>query len=288
MNWACDEDGLRVAEKSVLNAIAHHFNDAHDRCFPSYARICRDSGLSRRAVSDAVKSLEVRGLLKVERRGKAGGGRTTNNYYLPLYPNPKRKDDTGQRCTSRTIAPPDQRCTSRTKGRDSKGAPYDRLSAPRDKLSALAAPITQENSNRTFFSPDGDEKKIPGDKDSPREKIAGKEYQPSAALIADLTAENFSQGFITERLIAFRVRHGSAILDDPEKLFRGWIANGPLEKRQSDPLEIRNQSAEEQAATEARRLGIEPQRAGEPFEKFRQRVGAAMTAEQQHQRRGYR
>ena len=54
--WAWSLSGLRIAEKLVLLALADRA-DEHNRCYPSYQRICADTCADRKTVSKAINSL---------------------------------------------------------------------------------------------------------------------------------------------------------------------------------------------------------------------------------------
>lgn len=69
----------------VLLSIAEHWHPAHEAAWPSYARICERTGLSERAVRNALKLLEHRGLVTVEPRTTKGGRKVGNLYRLPTY-----------------------------------------------------------------------------------------------------------------------------------------------------------------------------------------------------------
>lgn len=71
-------------EKLVLLVVAYHCNDNDLRCFPSFGRIARITGLSERGVSKALKNLESKGVLSLVR----GTGTTSSTYRLPFLKNP--------------------------------------------------------------------------------------------------------------------------------------------------------------------------------------------------------
>lgn len=73
--------GVRAYAMAVYICIAHHANGRTDSAFPSYARICNHTGLSRPTVAKAVEALAVAGLIDVQTRTNKGE-RIANLYTL--------------------------------------------------------------------------------------------------------------------------------------------------------------------------------------------------------------
>lgn len=71
--WAIELDGLSTHDKFVLVVLANHANkDDGTACYPSIARICRYTALSRDSVIRALKRLEAARLISVHREKRAG------------------------------------------------------------------------------------------------------------------------------------------------------------------------------------------------------------------------
>lgn len=69
--------GIPGTEKLVLWVLCHRANNATGECFPSYARIAQDAGISRSCALRAVRSLIGRGVVcKVSTHGYKNGGDT--------------------------------------------------------------------------------------------------------------------------------------------------------------------------------------------------------------------
>lgn len=84
LNWAFDQT-VPMAEKFALVVLANYADDKHS-CFPSQQRIATDMGASVTTARRSVKALEERGLVRRQKRGKDGGGRTSDRYVLAVEP----------------------------------------------------------------------------------------------------------------------------------------------------------------------------------------------------------
>lgn len=71
------------AGKVVGARLMIYFNTATGQCNPSYATLASECGLSRRAVLDAMASLERTGWFAVDRAGNVEGVRTPTNTFKP-------------------------------------------------------------------------------------------------------------------------------------------------------------------------------------------------------------
>ena len=67
MTWAIEMDGLTPTENHVLLLLANRHNKDSGLCYPSIPRICAESALGRSTVIRAIKRLESRGLLTIEK-----------------------------------------------------------------------------------------------------------------------------------------------------------------------------------------------------------------------------
>lgn len=82
-NSVIDMGGLTAQELAVYAALARHVDHETRRCWPGFGRIGAVANVSRETVKRAVRTLEARGLVFVERR-KVGGKNLPNVYTLPL------------------------------------------------------------------------------------------------------------------------------------------------------------------------------------------------------------
>lgn len=80
LNWAWEAD-LPMAQKFVLVALAD-MADEKETCYPGQERLAKMTGTSVSTVRRAVKTLEDSGAISRQARGVAGGGRTSDRYFL--------------------------------------------------------------------------------------------------------------------------------------------------------------------------------------------------------------
>lgn len=69
----------------VLLSLAEHLNDSTETAWPTLERICSRTGLSVRAVRNAIRRLQEMGVVTVEPRTTRGGRKIGNVYRLPGY-----------------------------------------------------------------------------------------------------------------------------------------------------------------------------------------------------------
>lgn len=81
---AMRQAGLKPAAKIVLYWIADHHNGETGQCNPSIKRLAECCEMSRRSVENQIASLEAAGLVEVQQRYRAQGGKTANSYTLRL------------------------------------------------------------------------------------------------------------------------------------------------------------------------------------------------------------
>ncbi|MDX6588111.1 MAG: hypothetical protein QOI31_2584 [Solirubrobacterales bacterium] len=81
------EDDLPKTPRLVLLAVVEHA-DVEGQCFPSQKRLALFTGLSERAVRNALRELEERGVIERKSRGSDKGGRTSDLITLRI---PKRE-----------------------------------------------------------------------------------------------------------------------------------------------------------------------------------------------------
>jgi len=80
-NDVIEHAGLSAQELAVYVALAMHADYATKRCNPGFARIGAVANVSRETVKRSVKTLEARGLIKVDRH-KVGSRNDVNVYTL--------------------------------------------------------------------------------------------------------------------------------------------------------------------------------------------------------------
>jgi hypothetical protein len=79
--------GLSQGEKLVLLVLADHA-DEHLECWPSKERLAAHTGMSVRSIYSALRGLQDRQMLTLERRTRTDGTRSTNLYRLHLVAPP--------------------------------------------------------------------------------------------------------------------------------------------------------------------------------------------------------
>ncbi|PZE93904.1 hypothetical protein DEJ00_01410 [Curtobacterium sp. MCLR17_039] len=85
VKWAYEQHGMTPGQKSVLVAIAFHFNEDEHCAWPSYPKLAEETELDRVTVWRAVHALDKQlGLVVVESR-RSDGRQTSNQYWLPDY-----------------------------------------------------------------------------------------------------------------------------------------------------------------------------------------------------------
>ena len=73
---------LSSAERAVVTAIVFHVQKDGDSSFPSYATICKESGVSNSTLSKVVKTLRHVGILDWRHRGNPLTGKESNEYHF--------------------------------------------------------------------------------------------------------------------------------------------------------------------------------------------------------------
>jgi hypothetical protein len=92
---------LRGAALNVYLAIVN-YSDESGKCFPSYNRLCKDTGYKQRQCIAAMNQLVEAGLIKKYGRARNDGGQTSNSYQLYLIHRPSVPEDTPPSAKSRT------------------------------------------------------------------------------------------------------------------------------------------------------------------------------------------
>ena len=87
--WAWDQT-LPPSTKLVLLALAQCVNSrGPGSCYPGQDRLAAMCGLKVRQLRNVLDDLTARGLIEIDHRGRAGGGRRTNSYRLaPMQQTP--------------------------------------------------------------------------------------------------------------------------------------------------------------------------------------------------------
>lgn len=84
LRWAWGQT-LPPTHKLVLLALADAVNgSAQGACYPGQERLAVLCGIGLRQVKAVLADLKARGLIDVRPRGKKGGGRTSNEYFLMI------------------------------------------------------------------------------------------------------------------------------------------------------------------------------------------------------------
>lgn len=124
LTWAFDQY-LEPAKKVVLLALADYADDT-GRCWPSQETLTKKTSLSIRTIRTHLHVLADFGLITVEERRRADGGRTSNVYVLQMTP--------------RQILP---------------GPPATVDRAPRQTVAAIQEPSKEPSSNLPSGEPTG-------------------------------------------------------------------------------------------------------------------------------------
>ena len=67
-NAVADDESLPGTEKLVLYSLLRYVNQEQKKAWPSHETIARKAGLKRRCVVDALKRLETKGVVKIDRK----------------------------------------------------------------------------------------------------------------------------------------------------------------------------------------------------------------------------
>lgn len=84
LTWAFSQD-LEPAKKVVLLALADYADD-RGRCWPSLETMTAKTSLSVRSIRTQLRALEAHGLIVTTERKRPDGGRSSNEYVLPVTP----------------------------------------------------------------------------------------------------------------------------------------------------------------------------------------------------------
>lgn len=118
MTWAIEMGGLTQTENHVLLLLANRHNKDSGLCYPSIPRICAESGMGRSTVIRAIKRLEGKGLLTIEKTfGKSNHYRLhTSITEIPVSErHPYQKDTTpvSERHPTRVTVTPEPKVTQK-------------------------------------------------------------------------------------------------------------------------------------------------------------------------------
>lgn len=85
VKWAYEQRGMSAPQKSVLVALAFHFNEKEHCAWPSWPKLAEETDMERTTIWRATRALEKElGLILIEER-RDGGRQTSNRYYLPDF-----------------------------------------------------------------------------------------------------------------------------------------------------------------------------------------------------------
>lgn len=102
--WARRQRAGSPARKAILLVLAD-MADFRGSCYPSQAYIAGITEQSERSVRDHLHALADAGLITIESRGRAGGGRSSNLYTLAMEQTGKIPGQTGDGLPERTGEP---------------------------------------------------------------------------------------------------------------------------------------------------------------------------------------
>ena len=142
--WRVKLDDMEPAAKLVLLSLADHLNERTGQCNPSRQRLSERTGLDPRTVTRAIRYLEAKGVVRVERRDGLG------SHYLLGFLLEGTTEDPGHYATS-DIAPPVTLCLPT--GGNTPPPPV----ASRQRTGGITPPGTRKNQkvnqNRTVLPP---------------------------------------------------------------------------------------------------------------------------------------
>lgn len=102
--WSIAQEDLTPTEKLTLIILADRHNVDSNECWPSKARIAKDTGLSETAVKKAINSLIDKGLITKEERAHPNGKSATNIYRF-IFPK-EQGEETPARLSGGRQTPP--------------------------------------------------------------------------------------------------------------------------------------------------------------------------------------
>lgn len=76
------KSGLQPTTRHVLLTLACHMNDAGESCYPSIARLCDETGLSKQTVITHLQTAEESGWISTEKHGFKGQRWARNEYKI--------------------------------------------------------------------------------------------------------------------------------------------------------------------------------------------------------------
>ena len=99
--------------KFILVLLSNRHNQDTGDCFPSLARLCKDSAVSRSTAIRKLEWLEQNGFIKAIERRRADGTRTSNAYRLLFINDPEPLDE-GDKTKTKRLPVDDFRPNDRT------------------------------------------------------------------------------------------------------------------------------------------------------------------------------
>ena len=85
LNLLCETANVKQSEKSVLSKLCDRANEKNNyKCWPSIGLIAENIGRSPRTVQRAIKSLELKGYISIEKRYWAAGVYPSNVYTIRI------------------------------------------------------------------------------------------------------------------------------------------------------------------------------------------------------------
>lgn len=84
LKWAFEQEDVPSGPRFVLVALANRANEEGGDLYPSIRWIKKKTGIPERTIRQHITDLQTRGLLVKTERRRDDGGRTSNEYMLPL------------------------------------------------------------------------------------------------------------------------------------------------------------------------------------------------------------
>ncbi len=105
VNWSWEQKGLSAYEKMVLLALANRHNPDYG-CFPSIKKIEEDVEFSEATIKRAIRTLESRNIIRVQKAFRPNGSQTSNRYFFKFEYDTQCQADTPPSATENPLPVP--------------------------------------------------------------------------------------------------------------------------------------------------------------------------------------
>jgi hypothetical protein len=225
--WAARQKTGGPGPKAVLLSLAKRVDEDWS-CYPGQDTLAEETEQSVRTVRDQLKRLEEAGLIRRETRGRSGGGRTSDRYFLQVMSKPadpagkggKPADPAGQTGSSLPVytgssLPGNNQ--GEQPGKNNQIADSDSISAPRPghdgeqvELIPVMEPVVRQPKTRAKpkrFLPD--------------------DWRPNAAHVATAKEQGWTRDRFTHEVDQFRNywQAQGRPMADWDACFRTWMNN---------------------------------------------------------------